>query len=89
MLHVVGQAEQQVGGFADDLFDTGVRTIHLVDAQNHRQLGLKGLAQHETGLRQRAFGGVHEQHDAVNHGDAALDLAAEIGVAGGVDDVEG
>ena len=85
---VLGEAQQQVGGFGDDLFDTGVRTIHLVDAQNHRQLGLKGLAQHETGLRQRAFGSVDEQHDAVDHRDAALDLATEIGVAGGVDDVE-
>ena len=88
MLHVVGQAEQQVGGFADDLFDTGVGAVDLVHAQDDRQLGFEGLAQHEAGLRQRAFGGVHEQHDAVNHGDAALDLAAEIGVAGGIDDVD-
>ncbi len=86
---VLGQTQQQVGGFADDLFDAGVRTIGLVHAQDDRQLGLQGLAQHETGLRQRAFGSVDEQHDAVHHGDAALDLAAEIGVAGGVDDVEG
>ena len=89
VLHVVGQAEQQVGGFADDLFDTGVGAVDLVHAQDDRQFGFEGLAQHEAGLRQRAFGGVHEQHDAVNHGDAALDLTAEIGVAGGVDDVEG
>ena len=32
---------------------------------------------------------VDEQHDAVDHGQAALDLAAEVGVAGGVDDVDG
>ena len=89
MLHIVGQTEQQVGGFADDLFDTGVRAVHLVHAQDDRQLGFECLTQHETGLRQRAFGGVHEQHDAVDHGDTALDLATEIGVAGGIDDVEG
>ena len=89
VLHVIGQAEQQIGGFADDLFDTGVGAVDLVHAQDDRQLGLQGLAQHESGLRQRAFGGVHEQHDAVDHGDAALDLATEVGVAGGIDDVEG
>ena len=83
------QTEQQIGGFADDFLDTGVGTVDLVHAQDDRQLGFEGLAQHETGLRQRAFGGVNEQDHAVDHGDAALDLAAEIGVAGGVDDVEG
>ena len=85
---VLGQAEQQVGGFTDDFGDSGVRTIGLVHAQDDRKLGFEGLAQHETGLRQRAFGSVDEQHDAVDHRDAALDLATEISVAGGVDDVE-
>ena len=85
---VLGQAEQQVGGFADDFGDSGVRAVGLVHAQDDRKLGFEGLAQHETGLRQRAFGSVDEQHDAVDHRDAALDLATEIGVAGGVDDVE-
>ncbi len=48
----------------------------------------QGLAQHEAGLRQRALGGVNEEDDAVDHGQAALDLAAEVGVAGGVDHVD-
>ena len=48
----------------------------------------EGLAQHEAGLRQRALGGVDEQQHAVDHDQAALDLAAEVGVAGGVDDVD-
>jgi hypothetical protein len=43
---------------------------------------------HELGLRHRAFGGVDQQADAVDHRQDALDLAAEIGVAGGVDDVD-
>ena len=86
---ILCQAEQQVSGFADDFGDTGVGTVGLVDAQDDRQLRLKRLAQHETGLRQRAFGCVDEQHHAVNHRDAALDLAAEIGVARGIDHVDG
>ena len=44
--------------------------------------------QHEAGLRQRAFGGVDQQHDAVDHRQRALHLAAEVGVAGRVDDVD-
>ncbi len=39
-------------------------------------------------MRQHALGGVDEDDDAVDHVEDALDLAAEIGVAGGVDDVD-
>ena len=46
------------------------------------------LAQHEAGLRQRSLGGVDQQQHAVDHRQPALDLAAEVGVAGGVDDVD-
>ena len=46
------------------------------------------FAQHESRLRQRALGGVHQQHDAVHHGQRALDLAAEVGVARRIDDVD-
>src|SRR5690606_37202006 len=40
------------------------------------------------GLRQRALGGVHEQEDGVDHRQPPLDLAAEVGVTGRVDDVD-
>ena len=46
------------------------------------------LRHHELGLRQRAFGGVHQHQRAVHHVEDAFDLAAEIGVARGVDDVD-
>jgi hypothetical protein len=49
----------------------------------------EGLAQHETGLGLRAVIGVDEQQHAVDHAEGALDLAAEVGVSGGVDDVDG
>ena len=86
---VGGQAQEQVHGFADNLVDPGIGAVGLVDQQDHRQLGGQCLAQHEAGLRQGAFRGVHQQHNAVDHGQAALDLTAEVGVAGGVDDVDG
>ena len=46
------------------------------------------LADDELGLRQHALGGVHQHDGAVHHVQDALHLAAEIGVAGGVDDVD-
>ena len=79
--------EQLVTG-VDDLGDPGVGPVDLVDHQDDRELGLQRLAQHEPGLRQRALAGVHQQHDAVHHGQAALDLAAEVRVPGRVDDVD-
>ena len=55
-------------------------------------IGRKPLAQrlagHELGLRHRPFGGIDQHQDAVDHAEDALDLAAEIGMAGRVDDVD-
>ena len=42
----------------------------------------------ELGLRHRPFGGVDQHEDAVDHAEDALDLAAEIGMAGRIDDVD-
>jgi hypothetical protein len=50
---------------------------------------LQRLAQHEAGLRLRAAGGIDDQQHAIDHFHDALDLAAEVGVAGGIDDVDG
>ena len=73
----------------DNFFDPRVGAVGLVDQEDHRQVGGEGLAEHEAGLGQRALRGVDEEDDAVDHGQAALDLATEVGVAGGVDDVDG
>ena len=52
------------------------------------QAALERLAQHEARLRHRPFGGVDQQQAAVGHLQHALDLAAEVGVAGRVDEVD-
>ena len=49
---------------------------------------LERLAQHEARLRERALTRVDEQQHTVDHRERALDLAAEVGVTGRVDDVE-
>ena len=49
---------------------------------------LERLLQDEARLRQRSFRGVDQQHHAVDHRQRALHLAAEVGVAGRVDDVD-
>ena len=85
---VLAQRQEQVGRLGDDLFDARVGAVNLVDDDDDGQVGLEGLTQHEAGLRERALGGVNHEDDAVHHRQAALDLAAEVGVTGGVDDVD-
>ena len=82
------EVEEQLVDLVDHLRHTGVGAVDLVDDEDHREAGLERLAQHEPGLGQRPLGRVDEQQHAVDHRQAALDLAAEVGVAGRVDDVE-
>ncbi len=88
-LRLVGvEVEEQLVHLVDHLRHARVGAVDLVDDEDHRQARLERLAQHEARLRQRPLGGVDQQQHPVDHRQAPLDLAAEVGVAGGVDDVE-
>ena len=67
---------------------TRIGAVDLVDDDDGLEPHLERLRHHEFGLRQRALGGVDQHQRAVNHVEDALDLAAEIGVARRVDDVD-
>ena len=77
------QVENLVGHFDG----TGVRAVDLVDDYDRFQPHLEGFGDDEFGLRQRPLGGIDQHQCAIHHVEDALDLAAEIGVAGSVDDV--
>ena len=79
-VELVGQLQQELEALVDDLGERASGAVGLVDHQHDGQARHEGLAQHEAGLRQRALAGVDEQEHAVDHGQAALDLAAEVGV---------
>ena len=66
----------------------GVGAIDLVDHDDRLQPHLQRLGDDELGLGQGTFGGVDQHQRAVDHVQDALDLAAEIGVARRVDDVD-
>ena len=72
----------------ENLVGAGVGTVDLVDDDDGSQVVGEGLAQDELGLRHGAFEGVDQQQSAIGHGEGALDFAAEVGVARGVDDVD-
>ena len=88
LLLVGVEVEEQLEHLVDDLADARVGPVDLVHDQDHGQARLERLAQDEARLRQRALAGVDQQQHAVDHRQPALDLAAEVGVAGRVDDVD-
>ena len=63
------------------------RSILLITMTTLQAVGQR-LAQDETGLGLGPVVGIDDQQDAVDHPEGPLDLAAEVGVAGGVDDVD-
>ena len=88
-LLVIGfEAEEQLEHFVQHFGGARVGTVDLVDDDDRLEAERERLAGDELGLRHRAFGGVDEQDHAIDHRQDALDLGAEIGVAGRVDDVD-
>jgi hypothetical protein len=79
---------KQVEDLVHDHRGPRIRPIDLVDDDDGLEADLERLRHHELGLRQRPFGGVHQHQHAVHHAENALHLAAEIGVARGVHDVD-
>ena len=71
-----------------DRLRAGIAPIDLVDHNDRPQTLLQRLADDKFGLRHRAVGGVDQYQNPVDHAEDAFDLAAEIGVAGCVDDVD-
>ena len=88
LLVVRAELDEQVEHLVEDLLGPRVRSVDLVDHDQRREPGLERLAQDEARLRHRTLVGVDEQEHRVGHGERALDLPAEVRVAGGVDDVD-
>ena len=88
-LLVIGlEAQEQLEHLVEHFGRARVGAVDLVDDDDRLEAERERLAGDELGLRHRPFGGVDEQDDAVDHRQDALDLGAEIGVAGRVDDVD-
>ncbi len=86
----VGRVERgkQIEHLVDHLRRARVGAIDLVDGDDGLEPHLERLRHHELGLRQRALGSVDQNDGAIHHVEDALHLAAEIGVAGRVDDID-
>ena len=87
---LLGRAElvEQVEGGVDDVVLARARPVDLVDDDDRLQPERECLLGDEARLRHRPFDRVDEEKHRVDHRQHALDLAAEVGVAGRVDDVD-
>ena len=79
---------EQVEDLVMDGGGPGVGLVDLVDDDDGLEAQRQRLAGDELGLRHRAFRRIDQQDDAVDHREDALHFAAEVGVAGRVDDVD-
>ena len=88
-LGLVGaEVHEQLVDVVEHLGRAGVGAIDLVERDDDRQVAGHRLLEDVAGLRQRALRRVDEQQHRIDHEQGALDLAAEVGVSGRVDDVE-
>src|SRR5712672_3747266 len=74
--------------FVENFLGASVGAINFVEHDDRRKLGGKGLLQDIASLRQRAFAGVNQDNYAIDHAQRTLDFAAEIAVAGRVNDID-
>ena len=82
------QVQQQLQALVNDLVDPLVGAVDLVHHHNHLVAQLQGLGQHKPRLGHGALGGIYQQDDPVDHLQNPLHLAAEVGVARGVHNVD-
>jgi len=82
------EVDEKVVYLVEDLGRASIAAVDLVDDHDGRQSELEGLGEDESRLGKRTLCGVDQQQNSVHHLQGALHLAAEVGVAGGVDDVD-
>ena len=82
----------QFGKEVECLIDHPVRArigaVHFVDNNDDFMTGLKGLFENEAGLWHRAIDSIHEEEDAINNQHHALNFAAKVSVARGIDNID-
>ena len=88
-LFVTGsQIHKKFEDLVDDLGGTGAGPVDLVDAYDHRKIQCHCFTEDKSGLGHRTFKGVNDKDNAVYHLEDTLHFSAEVGVAGGVNDVD-
>ena len=87
LLGVGCQFQKEVLGHTEDHFRAGGRPVYFVDNHNRFEAHFKSFSEDEPGLGHWAVHRVNQQQAAIGHVQDALDLAAKVGVTGGVNNI--
>ena len=79
---------KQLEAFVEHFVRPGIGPVDLVDDDDRLQPAFERFGEHVPRLRHRPLGRVDQHQRPVGHPQHALDLAAEVGVARRVDDVD-
>ena len=82
------QRHKQIKDLVEHLVRGGILPVDLVNHYDRLGARFQRLAQHKPRLRLRPIGGIDHQQDPVNHVHDPLHFAAEVSVAGSIDDVD-
>ena len=82
------QVSHEVEAVVERALGLGAGTVDLVDDNHDRKTGVDGVAQNKAGLGHGALERINQKQGAVRHAQNALDLAAKVGMAGGIEDVD-
>ena len=82
------EIDEQIVDLVEHFGGARVGPVDLVDDDDGLQIRFERFHQNVTRLRQRAFARIDQQHDAVDDLERAFHFAAEIAVAGRIDDVD-
>ena len=87
LLVACSEFHEKLEHHVEHLVRAGILAVDFVDDHNRLETILHRLAQHEFRLRLRAVVRIHHEEHTVHHFHDALDLSAEVGVAGSVHDI--
>ena len=82
------EIDEEVVNLVDDFFGACIGAVDLVKDNDRGKFCGEGFLEDVASLRERAFAGVDEKDNAVDHAKGALDFAAEIAVARSIDDID-
>ena len=88
-LVVVGaEFQEEIENLVDRLLRIHPGAVDLVHEHDGAQAFLEGFLEHEAGLGHRPLIGINNQQTAIHHAQHPFHFAAEIGVAGGVNNID-
>jgi len=82
------EIDEEIVDFVEDFLGASVGAIDFVEDDDGRKVSLQRFLEDVARLRERAFAGVDEKKYAIDHAEGAFDFSAEVGMAGGIDDID-